>query len=312
VRSLVIAPQPLFNWRGYNKNQSMEREMHMWRDSFRIGVAVIDEQHKELFAKTEELLRAIQESKAGRLVHKEKCISTVLFLKDYAVRHFADEEAYQKQIGCKDFEAHKAMHVKFVQAVLSHEKSMVESDFGEKEVRSFAGMLAAWLLYHVADADQKIGKETKKAETLYCHNEIVLNSFCHVLSKIAGIDSNDVKEAQTQKMQTEDSVTVGVGLIGGATGFINFIYSAEFVKNLIYSMMSFRPESIGDLEISALFEASNIISANICGKISKAENIVCDITAPFIAKGSSNAPHKEIIAIDTGIGIIETEIIINY
>jgi len=54
-----------------------------WKESLRIGVDIIDEQHKELFAKTRELLKEINGHSADK---KQKCISTILFLKDYAVK----------------------------------------------------------------------------------------------------------------------------------------------------------------------------------------------------------------------------------
>ncbi|MCL2634199.1 MAG: hemerythrin family protein [Oscillospiraceae bacterium] len=125
----------------------------MWKDSFCIGVEVIDRQHKELFDKTEELLSEVRNN---GMKYKDKCISTILFLKDYAVKHFADEEAYQISINYKDYDAHKKLHDKFVQTVLKHEKKMEASNFAESDVREFVDALVAWLLYHVVDADKKI------------------------------------------------------------------------------------------------------------------------------------------------------------
>ena len=128
----------------------------MWNESFRIGVENIDRQHKELFKKTEELLIEVRNESVEYADRKEKCISTILFLKDYAVKHFADEEAYQISINYKDFDAHKKLHEKFVETVLQHEKKLTESDFAKTDVSEFAEMLVAWLLYHVVDADKKI------------------------------------------------------------------------------------------------------------------------------------------------------------
>jgi hemerythrin-like metal-binding protein len=283
----------------------------MWKESYRIGVITIDEQHKGLFAKTEELLNEVKDGVAGCAAHKQKCISTILFLKDYAVKHFDDEEAYQKLVGCAGFEAHKKMHEKFVTAVLDHEKRMVESDFSEKEIRAFTGMLVAWLLYHVADTDQKIGKEVKKPETLHGNADIVFSSVCNVLSKLTGIDSGDIKKAEAQE-QDDDSITVEIGLEGDVSGYITFVYPPNFVKNLMYSMMDFMPESIGDLEISALFEASNIMGGAICSGIARSKGIVCDITPPMMGARMAGINPDETVVIDTTMGIIETDIVIDY
>jgi hemerythrin len=127
----------------------------MWKESLCIGVEGIDEQHKALFDKTEELLKNVN---SGVDNHKQECIAAILFLKDYAVKHFQDEEAYQKSIDYPEYEEHKELHESFIQTVLSHEKKMAESDFAEKHVKEFTGTLVAWLVYHVSNTDQKIGQ----------------------------------------------------------------------------------------------------------------------------------------------------------
>ena len=62
----------------------------MWKDSYRLGVERIDQQHMELFRMTEDLVNAV---KAGAGV--EEYQKALGFLKDYVVYHFRDEEAYQ-------------------------------------------------------------------------------------------------------------------------------------------------------------------------------------------------------------------------
>ncbi|MCL2631117.1 MAG: hemerythrin family protein [Firmicutes bacterium] len=125
----------------------------MWQDAFSIGVEHIDNQHKELFAKTGELL---DELRANGMNNKDRCITTILFLKDYAIQHFADEEAYQISINYSGFAEHKKLHTQFLQDVLAFEQKMIDSDFAETVVKKFADWLVAWLLYHVVDADKRI------------------------------------------------------------------------------------------------------------------------------------------------------------
>lgn len=66
----------------------------MWKESYRLGVDRIDEQHIELFRMTEELIRAIE-----RRASTEAYQKALGFLKDYVIYHFADEEQYQAPIG---------------------------------------------------------------------------------------------------------------------------------------------------------------------------------------------------------------------
>ncbi|MDR2591104.1 MAG: hemerythrin domain-containing protein, partial [Oscillospiraceae bacterium] len=104
----------------------------MWRESLCVGVDIIDNQHKQLFKKIEELLLEVN-NKSVR--NKVECIATIIFLKDYVVKHFADEEACMKSINYEDFEYHKALHEKFITTVAQHEKKMLASDFSDNDVK---------------------------------------------------------------------------------------------------------------------------------------------------------------------------------
>jgi len=280
----------------------------MWKDSLRVGIKDIDEQHRKLFEKTEELLKEVNVS---GVADKQKCISTILFLKDYAVNHFAEEEAYQTYIGCKGYLRHKKLHEKFIQVVLEHEKKMTESDFSEKDVKEFTGMLVAWLLYHVSGEDQKIGKEGLQIKNLYSHSDIVCDSVFDVLSKLAGLESGSMKKIEAHNEIVDDDLVIEVEFTGDIAGYIAMVYPRTFIKNLIYSMMDFTPETIAELEISAMLEISDIITATVCGQIAKKEELSWNMNLPFITKRLTSLPDER-ITLDTGIGIIEADIAVTY
>jgi hemerythrin len=280
----------------------------MWKESLRIGVNSIDEQHKELFEKTDELLCAVQGDGEDK---KQKCVSAILFLKDYAVRHFADEEAYQRFIGYRDYDLHKKMHEKFVAVVLEHERKMLASDFDDRDVKAFTGMLMAWILHHVSDADQKITKKDGVSETPDNYKDIIINSVIDVLCNLAGLNSRNIGIAEDVGQADEDAFAVEIDFTGDITGHITFVYPFEFIQNLIYSMAGFRPDSIGELEVSALFETSNIISGAVSTQFADFKGSLCDISPPRAAiKPEIRSNHDIRIMFDTGIGVIETDIAI--
>lgn len=284
----------------------------LWKEEFCIGVEMIDRQHKELFDKVYELLNEINDSVDHR---RDECIAAILFLKDYAVKHFAAEEAYQESIGYPEYEEHKKLHVKFVQSVLDHEKKMTASNFAEKDVKEFAGMLVTWLLYHVADTDQKIGGFVKKAkreqqQKIHTHSEFLQNSVFEVLLKMAGLEIKDMKKIETHDESFEGSVAILVELTQNLSGFIVLTYPMAFIKNLIQKIMGFIPETIDELVISALFEVSNIVSGKFCGLLASEKGIVGDITPPRMVTKSDAVP-EEMFALDTGIGIVEAALVLN-
>ena len=277
----------------------------MWKESLRIGLDVIDRQHIEIFKITDGLLAALRGGDAAR---KEKCVETVLYLKEYAVKHFNDEEAYMKSIGYRDFDGHKLLHDKFRETVLRHERTMLDSDYAYDDIKNFTGMLIAWLLYHISDADQKI--EKARAGAPHRHDDIVRDSVRDTINKMARLNQS-VIAAGGRDESFDGSLAVEISFTGDISGHVTYVYSDTFMKSLIHAMMNYTPDEIDGLVVSALFETSNIISGTLCGKIAKEEGIFCDITTPQKTQRPT-AQSGERIILDTGIGVIEVNLAVVY
>lgn len=129
----------------------------MWKEKYKIGVPLIDQQHEELFRRVSDFIQTIRQE--GVWESKlEKVKETMAFMQEYVVVHFADEEAYQAQINYPDLENHKIIHAKFKEAVNGYVKRLEEEGFTEELMNEFGGKLMAWLIMHVAATDQKIGE----------------------------------------------------------------------------------------------------------------------------------------------------------
>ena len=122
----------------------------MWKDSYRLGVEQIDQQHRELFDMTEELVNAVEEGATA--ADYEKAVG---FLQDYVIEHFRDEEAYLASLHARDLAAHQAEHQAFTETVENYGRRLKENGFDEKTMKDLAGTVTAWLIYHVVDTDQK-------------------------------------------------------------------------------------------------------------------------------------------------------------
>ena len=128
----------------------------MWSNEFLIGNAIIDKQHKKLFAVGSDLLKNYWNKNE---VDKETLTTTLGFFKDYTVNHFADEERLQVALKYKGYEEHKRQHENLINQVLLREKALIESSFAKKELDSFISILITWLTHHVAVEDKKIAKK---------------------------------------------------------------------------------------------------------------------------------------------------------
>ena len=88
-----------------------------WDKSLETGNFTIDEQHKSIIKAINDLLEACSQGK-GR-VEVEK---TLIFLKDYVVKHFNDEEKLQIKSNYPGYKEHKEIHDSFKNTGLKNTK----------------------------------------------------------------------------------------------------------------------------------------------------------------------------------------------
>lgn len=283
------------------KNQFKNQlKNQLWKESYRIGIESIDEQHIQLFQMVDHLLEAINQN-AG----KEACQEAIAFLKKYVIKHFQDEETYQASIDYIGMKEHKKAHQDFTRTASEYERRLIESDYDIHNVKDLAGMLTAWLIYHVADADQKLAKG-QPFQTPSTHNTYTGNftaSVKDVLEKMAGLNPTEI-QSHSVSDTIEGDIVVWVGLTGDIQGNAIFAFPKETAFNLLESMTFNRPDAIDDFVCSALSEFSNIASGNATIALSE-KGIHCDITTPQIRVRESepfSVPVAEGTYIDTGIG----------
>ena len=250
----------------------------MWKESYRIGIDLIDRQHEELFRATDTLVRAIEAN-----ADKQTFRQTITFLMDYTFRHFHDEEAYQASIHYSGMEDHKKAHRKFTGIILDYERRLVESDFDIRIVKDLAGTLTAWLIYHVADADQRIAKGDTGAGLTLAQSflNIFSDSALDVMEKMAGFSANDIAEQFVSNKRVQGDIFVEIGLIGDLKGRIIFGFSKELAFKLIEIMTFVEPAEIDELVCSALAELSNITCGNAATALTE-HGKVCDIKTPVV------------------------------
>ncbi|OEH86206.1 hemerythrin [Desulfuribacillus stibiiarsenatis] len=135
----------------------------MWKEKYRIGVPLIDEQHEELFRRVSAFIETVQ-SQGDWDSKLEKVKETLAFMQEYVVSHFNDEEAFQEQINYPDIENHKQSHVQFKDAVAVYANRFENEGLNEELVQEFGGKLVTWLILHVAATDQKLGQFVKSKE----------------------------------------------------------------------------------------------------------------------------------------------------
>jgi hemerythrin len=132
----------------------------IWKEEYKIGVPLIDEQHEELFSRVTVFVETIRSDREWE-EKVSKVNDTLEFMKDYVITHFQDEEAYQKEIGYPEAEQHKKIH-QDMESYIEMIKGQNEIN-GCKEIvmQQFAGRIVTWLVNHVVGEDQKVAEFAK-------------------------------------------------------------------------------------------------------------------------------------------------------
>mgnify|MGYP001113067658 CR=1 FL=1 len=124
-----------------------------WKERFNIGVENIDKAHQNLFSIVRKLIYLNQEEKKGQWA----CAEGIKYFKNYAVKHFAEEEAYMLSIHYPGYEIHKRLHDDLRYKTLpALERDLVMSEYSPESIRHFLGICLGWLSGHILVEDRAI------------------------------------------------------------------------------------------------------------------------------------------------------------
>ncbi len=124
-----------------------------WQDRFNIGVEVVDQAHRKLFA----IVQKIMDLYVEKHENKFACVEGIKYFKAYALKHFAEEEAYMREIGYPGYWVHKRLHDRMRRETLpALERALYASDFSTEAVQRFIGVCTGWLTGHIIIEDRAI------------------------------------------------------------------------------------------------------------------------------------------------------------
>lgn len=169
-----------------------------WQDRFGIGVEAVDQAHRRLFSIVEKIMELYIER------HEDKfaCVEGIKYFKAYAIKHFAEEEAYMREIGYPGYLDHKRHHDRMKQKTLpALEQALYDSDFSTEAVQRFIGVCTGWLTGHIIIEDRAItGKTACKPVSLQTDDElsVIRAVLLHPLQEMFGCDIQFVGKFSTK------------------------------------------------------------------------------------------------------------------
>ncbi len=134
-----------------------------WTSDLSVGIEIIDNQHKELFERINDLVAAIKQKTC-----KYKIGDVIKFLDDYILFHFSEEEGIMQKYGYPDYPAHKAQHEIFLENFKKLKVELPKLEGGEKPGSYDLSVetnqvVVDWILLHIASVDKKLGKFLESA-----------------------------------------------------------------------------------------------------------------------------------------------------
>lgn len=123
-----------------------------WSESYSIGVAIFDDEHKKLIAIINALHEALSASIADRDLQR---ISDSLL--EYTLMHFRHEEMYFDDWAYPYAAAHIAEHSTLRERVFKYRRQIQEKESRELGLEMMA-FLRDWLANHILVEDRKYGE----------------------------------------------------------------------------------------------------------------------------------------------------------
>lgn len=123
------------------------------------GIEIIDEEHRKLFAMINEGIELLNGDDKTVLAAAGKMI---IELKEYAMTHFAHEEAYMQKINDIELDRQKREHAIFAEHMDKYDESLLTADNAKEKVKELLDYLSRWLYRHILGSDIMIGYNIRK------------------------------------------------------------------------------------------------------------------------------------------------------
>jgi hemerythrin len=124
-----------------------------WDASFSIGIACVDDRHRELFRKVQELLEAVRQRRDG-----PELLALLDSLGRDAVGHFAEEEELMREARYPGLGPHRSDHLDFARDFQSLRADLEAGGLSPAIAVRINVWLCGWLRRHAADADRDLGR----------------------------------------------------------------------------------------------------------------------------------------------------------
>lgn len=120
------------------------------------GNALIDSEHRQLFAAVNDLMDACSQGQGRAQIQK-----TVQFLSDYVVKHFQDEERLQTQNSYPNYSMHKTFHDGYRRQLSTTAQNLLQEGPTVKALGDLNQVVGV-LVSHIRTEDKRLARYIKE------------------------------------------------------------------------------------------------------------------------------------------------------
>ena len=129
--------------------------MYEFKDEYKIGIDIIDEQHNKLFDIADRTYYLLKDE--FTIDKYDKIVELLKELKEYTAYHFKCEEDYMESINYKRMFTQKIEHESFIKKLDEIDLNKVDENQDEY-IMEILEFLTNWLINHICGNDKLIGK----------------------------------------------------------------------------------------------------------------------------------------------------------
>ncbi len=278
----------------------------LWKDEYKIGVDKIDEQHRQLFDKIENLLEIAKNG--DRESNRRECLKVIDFLIYYTGSHFDTEENFQRERRYVSYAQHVKIHENFKNTVSAY-RELLNVDFSARTLKSFIGTLITWLVNHVCVCDRKIAKNIPllAMETFADADSFIKNVAQRLLTDMYGIPILETKSC-IYKGSVDGAVIIRLIASGSRRHMFLYGMSQELAGVMYNKISGMSLADIGcmdEIERSAFLEIGGIITAYAMSAIEengRGIGFKRDLYIREYTETEYNISNSVILEIKTGVG----------
>ena len=136
-----------------DEKKEEKKDPFAFTDEYRTGIEIVDEEHAELFS----IIRRANDLITEELLHDkyDEIMSVLEELRNYTIKHFADEEEYMISINYDGLDAQKKTHEMFVDKL--NDINLDDLDDNQQQyLIELVDFLLMWLVNHILKMDKMI------------------------------------------------------------------------------------------------------------------------------------------------------------